>query len=96
MLLGADVYGAAHREAWTWESREMASSTSRGGVGWARVSLPGNVIDQERPCCTSIVASRHRPGRDTLFYFQPIRAFNPEDHLPTPVFALKTSIDGQI
>lgn len=44
--------------------RQAASSTRGGGGGWG-FTLPGDVIDEECSRGTSVVTSRHRPGRVT-------------------------------
>ena len=68
-----------HRRAQhTRGEARTSGSTGRGGV-----SLPGDVIDEQRPCRAPVVASRHRPGRVTGFHFPPRGARTPEHHLPT-------------
>ena len=44
--------------------------------------LPGDVVDKKCSRCTSVVASRHRPGRVTGFYFHWSRALAHEQQPP--------------
>lgn len=53
-----------------------------GSTGWVGVLLPGNVVDKQCPRCTSVVASCHRPGRVTGFYFHGSRALAHEQQPP--------------